>query len=123
MAPGGDDRAPAMSTPPHANTAAATTDGAAAAPACRPGCAACCTAPSISSPIPGMPQGKPAGVPCVQLDGAGRCRLFGQPGRPAVCSSLQPSADMCGSSRTHAMQWLARLELATAPTRAAGQRP
>ena len=85
------------------------------APACRPGCAACCTAPSISSPIPGMPHGKPAGQPCVQLDAAGRCRLFGQPDRPAVCSSLQPSADMCGSHRDHAMQWLARLEAATAP--------
>jgi Fe-S-cluster containining protein len=29
---------------------------------CRLGCGACCIAPSISSPIPGMPQGKPAGV-------------------------------------------------------------
>jgi hypothetical protein len=91
------------------------TTATADAPACRPGCAACCTAPSISSPIPGMPHGKPAGQPCVQLDGAGRCRLFGQPERPAVCSSLQPSADMCGSHRDHAMQWLARLEAATAP--------
>ncbi|MGU7695722.1 YkgJ family cysteine cluster protein, partial [Escherichia coli] len=27
---------------------------------CRPDCGACCTAPSISSPIPGMPDGKPA---------------------------------------------------------------
>ena len=34
---------------------------------CRSGCAACCIAPSISSPIPGMPHGKPAGVRCVQL--------------------------------------------------------
>ncbi|MEN9889340.1 MAG: hypothetical protein RL559_1377, partial [Pseudomonadota bacterium] len=52
--------------------------------ACRPGCGACCTAPSISSPIPGMPQGKPAGVPCVQLDAQRRCKLFGLPERPAV---------------------------------------
>ncbi|MDH4391272.1 MAG: YkgJ family cysteine cluster protein [Aquabacterium sp.] len=84
-------------------------------PACRPGCAACCTAPSISSPIPGMPHGKPAGQPCVQLDGAGRCRLFGRPERPAVCGGLQPSAEMCGDDRGHAMWWLARLEAATAP--------
>ncbi|HHU7494022.1 TPA: hypothetical protein ACUK77_002281 [Escherichia coli] len=35
---------------------------------CRPGCGACCTAPSISSPIPGMPDGKPANTPCIQLD-------------------------------------------------------
>ncbi len=82
---------------------------------CRPGCGACCTAPSISSPIPGMPQGKPAGVPCVQLDEGLRCRLFGLPERPAVCSSLQPSPAMCGSSREEAMGGLHRLERLTAP--------
>ncbi|MBP7522336.1 MAG: YkgJ family cysteine cluster protein [Leptothrix sp. (in: Bacteria)] len=87
---------------------------------CRPGCAACCIAPSISSPIPGtpgMPDGKPAGVPCVQLDGALRCRLFGHPGRPAVCASLQPSAAMCGPDRAHALQWLGWMEDATRPSR------
>ena len=62
-----------------------------------------------------MPRGKPAGVPCVQLDGEGRCRLFGDPLRPAVCASLQPSAEMCGSTRAHAMQFLTRLEVLTAP--------
>ncbi len=31
----------------------------------------------ISSPIPGMPNGKPAGVPCVQLDEQLRCKNFG----------------------------------------------
>ncbi|HEU4852925.1 MAG TPA: YkgJ family cysteine cluster protein [Telluria sp.] len=84
-------------------------------PSCRPGCGACCTAPSISSPIPGMPHGKPAGVRCVQLAADHRCLIFGQPGRPAVCSGLQPSADMCGPDREHAMLWLATLESATAP--------
>jgi uncharacterized protein len=82
---------------------------------CRPGCAACCIAPSIHSPIPGMPTGKPAGVPCVQLDEAGRCRLFGQPQRPAFCVGLQPSHEMCGESREQAIDWLARLELQTRP--------
>jgi uncharacterized protein len=82
---------------------------------CRAHCGACCTAPSISSPIPGMPQGKPAGVPCVQLDADLRCRIFGQPGRPAVCASLRPSAEMCGASTVHAMRWLNDLEAATAP--------
>jgi hypothetical protein len=91
--------------------------------ACRPGCAACCIAPSISTPIPGMPQGKPAGLACVQLDAQARCRLFGQPGRPTVCGSLQPTAEMCGSDRGHAMQWLARLELATAPDQPAAAVP
>lgn len=82
---------------------------------CRPGCAACCTAPSISSPLPGLPQGKPAGLPCPQLDEALRCRLFGRPERPAVCASLAPSAEMCGGSRGQALHWLTRLEVATAP--------
>lgn len=62
-----------------------------------------------------MPQGKPAGVRCVQLDNDERCRLFGQPTRPAVCGSLAPSLDMCGPDRPHAIAWLTRLERATAP--------
>jgi uncharacterized protein len=83
--------------------------------ACRPACAACCIAPSITRPIPGMPQGKPAGVPCIQLDEALRCRLFGRPERPDFCGGLQPSTPMCGDSRDHALAWLTRLEKATAP--------
>ena len=83
---------------------------------CRPGCAACCIAPSISSPIPGMPEGKPAGVRCVQLDAAGRCQIFGQPERPAVCASLMPSLAMCGDSPAQALHYLTRLEKETAPS-------
>jgi len=82
---------------------------------CRPGCAGCCIAPSISSPIPGMPHGKPAGVPCVQLLDDLRCAIFGQPERPACCSGLQASAEMCGETREHALIWLSALEKATAP--------
>jgi len=82
---------------------------------CRLHCAACCIAPSISSPIPGMPNGKPAGVRCVQLDEEDRCMIFGRPERPAVCGSLQPSESMCGSSREHALRFLGWLEDATAP--------
>jgi len=62
-----------------------------------------------------MPQGKPAGVPCVQLDDDLRCKTFGKPDRPAFCAGLQPSAEMCGESRKQAMLWLTRLELATKP--------
>lgn len=82
---------------------------------CRPGCAACCIAPSIASPLPGMPQGKPAGTPCVQLTADLRCALFGRPERPAFCGGLQPSREMCGSDRDQALAWLARLELETRP--------
>ena len=81
---------------------------------CRPGCGACCIAPSISSPIPGMPHGKPAGVRCIQLDAANRCRLFGRPERPAVCGGLQPQREMCGDDAAQAMHFLTRLERLTA---------
>ncbi len=86
--------------------------------ACRPGCAACCTAPSISSAIPGMPQGKPAGVPCVQLDPQGRCQIFGHPNRPAVCRQLQASVEMCGEhddGGVYARRYLMQLEASTQP--------
>ncbi len=82
--------------------------------ACREGCAACCIAPSISSPIPGMPQGKPAGVRCIQLDHDLRCLLFAHPDRPAVCASLKPSIEMCGDNREQALNYLQRLETITA---------
>ena len=82
---------------------------------CRAGCGACCIAPSINSPIPGMPHGKPAGMPCVQLDDAYRCRLFGAPERPAFCASLRPDGEMCGASRADAMATLDTLERLTAP--------
>lgn len=64
-----------------------------------------------------MPGGKPAGVRCVQLDGDERCRLFGDPARPAVCASLQPSAALCAGSRAEALAGIAWLERATAPVR------
>ena len=60
-----------------------------------------------------MPNGKPAGVRCVQLADDHGCMIFGQPERPAFCQGLKPSADMCGANREHAMHWLNQLELAT----------
>ncbi len=84
---------------------------------CRSNCGACCIAPSINSPIPGMPHGKPAGIPCVQLTPDFRCALFGKPERPAVCVSLRPSAEMCGVNRDEAMRTLGDWEMLTAPTR------
>ncbi|HBL5380069.1 MULTISPECIES: YkgJ family cysteine cluster protein [Enterobacter cloacae complex] len=82
---------------------------------CRSDCGACCTAPSISSPIPGMPQGKPANTRCVQLSESNLCMIFGSPLRPKVCSGLQPDAVMCGSTRQQAITYLLELEALTAP--------
>ena len=82
---------------------------------CRENCGACCIAPSITSPIPGMPHGKPAGVPCVNLDENMRCRIFNSPDRPHVCGSLQPETEMCGSCREEALKFLTDLEELTRP--------
>lgn len=65
-----------------------------------------------------MPNGKAAGEVCVQLDASQRCRIFGSPLRPAVCSTLMPARDMCGETRADAMHWLGQLELATLPASA-----
>lgn len=82
---------------------------------CRSGCGACCIAPSINSPLPGMPDGKPAGVRCVQLIEDNRCAVFGRPERPVFCGGLRPSEEMCGETREQALLWLARLEVLTTP--------
>lgn len=82
---------------------------------CRIGCGACCIAQSISSPIPGMPNGKPAGVRCVQLDENNRCRLYGDPRRPQACIDFRAMPDVCGSSREEAMRLLAAMERETMP--------
>lgn len=81
--------------------------------ACRSGCGACCIAPSISSAIPGMPNGKPAGVRCVQLTDDHRCALFGSPERPEICNHLRASVEMCGETAGEAYDYLARLERLT----------
>lgn len=80
---------------------------------CRLGCGACCIAPSITTPIPGMPEGKPAGVRCIQLNDENLCQLFGRPERPDVCHLFAATEDVCGNSNTDAMWLLTELEAAT----------
>ncbi len=63
-----------------------------------------------------MPDGKPAGVRCVQLTPDNRCALFGKPERPAVCVRLQPMPEMCRDSAEAALIYLTELEVATTPT-------
>jgi len=67
-----------------------------------------------------MPNGKPAGVPCIQLDAEYRCQLFGKPERPAFCGGLQANVEMCGDesltdTREYAIAWLTKLEALTKP--------
>ncbi len=83
--------------------------------ACRAGCGACCIAPSITTPMPGMPDGKEAGVRCKHLDPDNLCRLFDAPDRPAFCAGLRPSPEMCGGNAEDALRYLATLETLTQP--------
>lgn len=82
---------------------------------CRLGCGACCIAVSISSPIPGMPDGKPAGVRCIQLSDDNLCKIFKMQDRPKVCEMLKAEKDMCGDTNEYAMEYLSNLERMTNP--------
>lgn len=62
-----------------------------------------------------MPNGKPAGVRCIQLTQDQRCAIFGRPERPAFCAGLAPSAEMCGRSTQDALAYLGWLERETQP--------
>lgn len=62
-----------------------------------------------------MPNGKPAGVRCIQLNASNQCMIFGKSERPAFCASLQPSLEMCGETRQQAIIWLTELEQLTLP--------
>ncbi|CAK2438609.1 putative metal-chelating domain-containing protein YeiW [Vibrio crassostreae] len=77
------------------------------------GCGACCIAPSITSPIPGMPEGKPAGTRCIQLNEHNLCSLFGQPERPKVCHDFTSDEWICSKGPEYALQTLSELETLT----------
>jgi hypothetical protein len=65
--------------------------------------------------MPGLPDGKPAGVRCLHLTPDNLCKLFGRPERPEVCNRLRPMEEMCGSTREEAIAYLGWLERTTAP--------
>ena len=77
---------------------------------CRESCGACCIMSSISSPIPGMPNGKPAGVRCIHLTPDLKCAIYNSPDRPAVCDGFKADELVCGSSRHEALSIMAGLE-------------
>jgi uncharacterized protein len=83
---------------------------------CRTGCAACCIELSISSVIPGMAEGKPAGVRCVNLDSDTlRCRIWGTSEYPEVCRQFTAKDENCGRSAKEAFAILAEFERLTKP--------
>ena len=62
-----------------------------------------------------MPNGKPAGVRCVNLTRDFTCAIHRTPEYPGVCAALTPSREMCGTNREEALAYLSRLEELTAP--------
>ncbi len=80
---------------------------------CQPNCGACCIAPSITSPIPGMPEGKPAGVKCIHLLPNMNCAIFNSKDRPKVCHDFQADKETCGSNGSEAILLLMTLEKST----------
>lgn len=83
---------------------------------CRPHCAACCIAPSIIAPLPNMPDGKPAGIPCANLDSVTlRCTIWQQENYPKLCARFQAEESVCGNSRDEALEIIRILEEDTRP--------
>ncbi|MFC1570086.1 YkgJ family cysteine cluster protein [bacterium] len=82
---------------------------------CRPGCAACCIVISITSPLPGMPNGKPAGIRCVNLSEDNLCRIHTKENYPEVCKNFIATLESCGKTNEEAIDNLTRLEKETKP--------
>jgi uncharacterized protein len=77
---------------------------------CREACGACCVVPSISSPIPGMPEGKPAGVKCIHLTHDLKCAIYLSDKRPKVCDGFRADKLVCGNSKEEAIKVFSELE-------------
>jgi len=83
---------------------------------CRIGCGACCIAPTITSPLPNMPDGKPSGVACVNLDTVTlTCRIWGQENYPEFCASYRACEEICGSTKEQALKNIYYLDELTRP--------
>ena len=82
---------------------------------CRSNCGACCIAISIVQPFYGMPEGKPAGEPCIHLNARRRCTLYGDAQRPALCDAFEAQPAYCGDNTEQAFARLAELEIQTRP--------
>ena len=75
---------------------------------CREQCGACCIGLSISSPMPGYPDGKPAGERCKHLAPDYRCLIYER--RPKVCRDFTAELQFCGTSQHEALKIFAELE-------------
>ena len=60
--------------------------------------------------MPGLPDGKPAGVRCPHLDASFACLLWQDPRRPDVCAEFKPEPLFCGNTRSEALDILTLIE-------------
>ncbi|HEY9187575.1 MAG TPA: YkgJ family cysteine cluster protein [Ignavibacteria bacterium] len=84
---------------------------------CHKNCAACCIVISISTPLPNMPEGKPAGIRCVNLDENNLCTIHDKPNYPDVCRNFKMTSDTCGNNADYAFKHLHEIELLTTPNK------
>lgn len=57
-----------------------------------------------------MPDGKPAGVRCVNLNEDNECIIFDSPERPKVCGDYRADEIFCGHNFSEAMKILSNLQ-------------
>jgi len=62
-----------------------------------------------------MPNGKPAGVACVNLDESLNCTIWNHADYPSLCRAFQADEEHCGANRHQALITLTRMESETAP--------
>jgi hypothetical protein len=56
--------------------------------------------------MPGMPDGKPAGVRCIHLQDDFSCAIYDDPSKPKVCTDFTAEREFCGNTRDDAMRIL-----------------
>ena len=61
-----------------------------------------------------MPDGKPAGVRCYNLDDNNCCLIHGTEEYPDVCRAFSATPELCGKSNKEAYERLGELEALTA---------
>ena len=60
--------------------------------------------------MPGLPNGKPAGMRCPHLTDGNLCSIFKSPERPAVCDGFKAERLFCGDTNEEAIKILTSIE-------------
>lgn len=60
-----------------------------------------------------MPNGKPAGVRCINLNDENLCKIFGLVSRPKLCDQFKAELETCGENAAQAFINITLLEQQT----------